>query len=94
MTSYRTTQPQHVTGLGGNQVVTFAGKCVVCGNNLYRIDDDDPDPRGHVNEYHACKTLVAADYQLQGPDVLICWYCGNVRERYESALHYAYNLWR
>ena len=93
MTNYRTTQPQNVSGWGGNQIITYAGKCANCGRNVYRIDGADPDPRGHIDENHACRTLVASEYEKHGPDIIICWNCGNTRAMYDAAMSHAKEFW-
>ena len=100
MTNYRTTKDRHVTGWGGNQIITHEGKCLACGRNVYAIADaatpdqkEDPDPRGHINAYHARRSISASEYDKCGPDVLICWDCGNTREKYTLAMLKTKAIW-
>lgn len=96
MINYRTTKDQQVNGYGGPEIISYAGKCVCCGRKVYAIADAatpehkcDPDPRGWVDTYHARRTLRASEYDMFGPDVLICYHCGDERTSYECALIYA-----
>ena len=93
MTNYRTHSPQTVNGFGGTQVITYAGKCANCGRNVYQIDGADPDPRGHIDELHACKTYHASEYDKHGPDIIACWACGNRREAYNAIMEHSKSVW-
>lgn len=100
MTHYNTTKPQHVNGFGGPQIITYAGKCAVCGRKVYAIADaatpdhkEDPDPRGHIDAYHARATLSASEYDKFGPDLITCWHCRNERETYVLAVAKARAIW-
>lgn len=93
---YRTHEPQTLKGWGGVETFIYAGKCVVCGRNVYaRSNGSAPDPRGFVNELHAYVPIVAHEYGLpEGlPTLAACFACMNTRATYERAIKTAQAVW-
>lgn len=79
-------------------LVKFAGPCAVCRSRTYSPCSEDgrpydPDPRGTFVQRHASAHLVASEYSMAGPDVVLCFECSNTREKYERGLAIARARW-
>ena len=83
-------------GWGGDYWIENDGRCVGCRREtkiaIYGDGAVSADPRG-VCGGRASYGLVAADHGATGPDVPLCFDCGNERERYEAALSVARRRW-
>lgn len=80
-------------------LVKFAGPCAVCQSRTYSPCSEDgrpydPDPRGMFVPEHASAHLVASEYSMSGPDVVLCFECSNTREKYERGLAIARGQWK
>lgn len=77
----------------------YSGNCVVCSRLVVEILDDDgktyvdPDPRGHIGIEYACACLVAADFDMVGPDVPMCYSCRQDRPTNEQGVEIAKLQW-
>lgn len=98
--NWRTTEDQQYFSQWENRLVTIkhAGKCVVCGRNVYQPTDEtgrpyDPDPRGIFQQEHAAAHLVASEYSMSGLDIPLCFECSNTRNKYERGLAIAKDIW-
>ena len=98
---WKTTEDQqYYSGWEGRLVtIKHAGKCVVCGRNVYQPTDEtgrpyDPDPRGIFGQEHAAAHLVASEYSMTGPDASLCFECSNTREQYQRGLEIARAQWK
>jgi hypothetical protein len=74
------TKPQTIAGI----VFVPAGHCVVCHSSIYAEGDDDPDPRGDVDEKHARVTLTP-DRTGGSRTVCTCYRCANDGASYRAA---------
>ena len=87
------TQIYHDPWRDADRTCRFVGKCVLCGTRTYAFDDGDNDPRGILGD-HTAATLVAEEYEMQGPDVPACFGCQNNSEAlYNMAVHRAKSRW-
>jgi hypothetical protein len=93
---FNTTHPQsYKDGWSNTQrVIRFKGFCVLCGRWTFGHDDGQDDPRGILGD-HAAAELVAAEYDMSGPDVPACFFCQNdTEERYNAVLRIAKRRWK
>lgn len=75
------------------RVCRYVGRCVLCGTRTYAFDDGENDPRGVLGG-HAADVLVAADFEMVGPDVVACFLClNNDERRYDWAIRLAKREW-
>lgn len=91
-----TTRPQTYSDPWNNNKpisVNFKGRCVICKRTTYLFSDGSGDPRGPLTPKHAASTLQASEYNATGPDVPLCFDCGNTRETYNQALAIARTRW-
>lgn len=91
--NFRTHKDQLFTGWGGEQLCHYRGKCVVCGSTVYEFADGSAEPRGPLTEKHAVDWLHAEEYDKAGPDVPLCFDCGNTREKHQCGLAIALKSW-
>lgn len=61
-----------------DRVLRYAGQCVTptCRHLTWAFDDGENDPRGVLGDA-AASPLHAADYDMTGPSVALCFYCAN-----------------
>jgi len=92
--SWRRNQPQlwHDGWRNTDRVCRYKGECVICRRRTYAFDDGENDPRGVLGD-HAASPLVAEEFERTGPDVPLCFDCGNTYERYQQAVKVADRLW-
>lgn len=76
-----------------DRVLRYRGRCVVCRTRTYGFDDGENDPRGVLGD-RATSAYVAADHEMEGPDVPACFYCQNDEPRYRRGLDLAKRHWR
>lgn len=98
--NWRTDQDQIFFSQWENRdvLVKFAGPCAVCQSRTYSPCSEDgrpydPDPRGTFVQQHASAHLLASEYSMNGPDVVLCFECSNTREKYERGLAIARAQW-
>ena len=73
----------------------LAGLCVVDGRRVYReLNGHDPDPRGELGINRSAYSLVASEFGMVGPDVILCYACAQERTRYERGVAYAKGVWK
>lgn len=71
----------------------YEGQCVMCQRRTYAHPDAGNDPRGFLGD-HAASPLIAAEYDMSGPDVPACFMCQNdTSKRYERILATAKTQW-
>lgn len=90
-TAYRRMPIQvwHDAWRGTDRVLRYVGQCEVCKHRAtWEAEDGENDPRGVLGD-HATHALVAAEYDMTGPDVPLCAMCGNDYDSYNLALSYA-----
>ncbi len=75
-----------------DRVLRFVGPCTLCGRLVWSADDGENDPRGVMGE-HTNQPLVAAEHQMEGPDVVLCVPCAGKGASYQRALTYAMTRW-
>lgn len=104
---FNTTKPQPFRDMGGDHLALYAGKCKRCSRSVYReqdVKDGTPtgqpyeaDPRGAITPTHACASLNAEEFGVQGtaPVALFCWDClwEGGSERYQGCLDIAMRMW-
>jgi len=84
-----------IKDLGGEHVIIGMGSCGLCNRRLYGYEDCPyPDPRGALGD-NTASVFVSEDYNMEGPDVTVCWDCSNNNgaETYNLALSLAKNQW-
>lgn len=59
----------------------YKGKCPTCGKRMYAFDDGENDPRGPLGD-HAAVHHEAADSDMVGEDVYVCWECYDDTDMY------------
>jgi hypothetical protein len=72
-----------------------AGRCIVCKSLMWVFTDtgSSGDPRGPIKPKQNYNPLVASEYDRTGPDVPMCFDCGNTQSSYEIGLSRAYEIW-
>lgn len=92
--SWRTSKPQvwHDSWRHRDRVCRFLGACVVCNRRTYAFDDGENDPRGVLGD-RAASPLVAEEHERRGPDVPLCFPCGNQEGCYTAAMRMADRRW-
>lgn len=70
-----------------DKIYRYKGKCRSCGRKTWDSDHGD-DPRGILGDYCAAP-LIAAEHDMIGPDVPMCFECGNEADRYLPVEEYA-----
>jgi hypothetical protein len=73
-------------GTYGECVVKYLGKCPVTGVRMYDL------PGASYIE-HQATTLVAAEYDMTGPDFVYSWMASNDQTQYKRALAMAKSTW-
>lgn len=95
----RFTGPQlwHDSWRNQDRVIRYKGRCFSdrCDHRrTFAADDGENDPRGVLGD-HATSPLVAEDYEMIGPDLILCFDCANEYSSYKEALIYAKRkLWK
>lgn len=85
--NFRTNADQLVNFFGhGEYLVKYLGKCPVSDIRLY-------DMPGAAFPDHAPTTLVAAEYDMTGPDLVYSWLASNDSKQYHQALALAKESW-
>ncbi|MFF5085435.1 methyltransferase [Actinoplanes sp. NPDC000266] len=79
---------------GGQRVVRYHGRCVLCGWLLWGFDDRQNDPGGPLSAFSAGLSLVAEEYEMHGPRVGLCLACANSSDSHGQALLRAYQHWQ
>lgn len=89
-----------------DRVLRYAGQCVTttCQQLTWAFDDGENDPRGVLGDA-AASPLHAADYDMAGPSVALCFGCANIGDHVDrwsrkvvpgactSPLEFAQTLW-
>lgn len=70
------------------RTMRYDGKCVCCERRCYYFTDGKNDPRGPLGD-NAAGSMVAKDYDMEGPDVVICSLCENDYDSYKFVLDFA-----
>lgn len=91
---FNTCAPQtyHCHWRGRERTMHFKGHCVVCRRRTYGFTDGENDPRGPLGD-RASSPLCASDYDAKGPDVPLCFACGNEEPAYNEARRIAERRW-
>lgn len=91
---FRTSEPQTGHDWAGEHVITYAGKCPVCGTRMYLIDGHQGDPRGILGD-HAASSIGPDDFYLPDdlPTIRFCFTCLNDGDRYRRAVAIASKRW-
>ena len=77
-----------------DRTLRYQGDCVLCGRRTWAADDGENDPRGIMGD-HAAFGFRAKDYDMEGPDVPVCWSCGDDYKCNKLIEKYAMRrLWR
>ncbi len=79
-----------------DRTLRYQGDCVICGRRTWAADDGENDPRGIMGD-HAVFWLVASEDgdDMEGPDVPLCFPCGDTYEPHMLAVTYAEHcVWR
>jgi len=89
--NFNTYKDQQYSGMGGLRTVKYEGKCLICGNNTYRMYNDagkdDTDCRGPLGMFHTNNNLIPSDYGYSGDEVILCWNCSSEdSQAYHKAL--------
>jgi len=85
--NFRTNADQLVNFFGhGEYLVKYLGKCPINGARLY-------DMPGAAFPDHMPATLVAAEYDMTGPDFQYSWLASNDSKQYNQALELAKEGW-
>lgn len=77
---------------GGDFIARYVGQCIVCTVSCWSRDDGDNDPRG-VLGLSAVAALRAAENDMQGPDVCLCYGCADSGIMLDRGLARARTMW-
>lgn len=102
---FNTTKPQRFRDMGGEQVCLYRGHCARCNSRVYGLEGKpgtglaffvEPDPRGAIPPTHAACSMIAGEFDYEGPDALFCWDCVNEHgsDGYQRCLQLAKLTWQ